>query len=103
MILAQIRLLSNRRRRSGLPLCFRRRRDLALIAGLAWSLAALAQTPADLTQASLEDLMNIQVTSVSKREQRLSKTGAAVFVITQEDIERSGARDLPMCCAWHRA
>lgn len=39
--------------------------------------------------------MNIQVTSVSKKEQRLSQTGAAVYVITQEDIRRSGATNIP--------
>lgn len=39
--------------------------------------------------------MNLQVTSVSKKEQQLSNAGAAVFVITQEDIRRSGATDLP--------
>jgi iron complex outermembrane receptor protein len=49
----------------------------------------------DLTQASLEDLMNIEVTSVSKKEQTLARTGAAVFVITQEDIHRSGATNIP--------
>jgi iron complex outermembrane receptor protein len=58
----------------------------------AWS---QAPRPRDLTQASLEDLMDIQVTSVSKKEQKLSKAGAAVFVITQEDIHRSGARNIP--------
>jgi len=56
-----------------------------------------AQTPAvnDLAQTSLEDLMNIQVTSVSKKEQKLSQAGAAVFVISQEDIRRSGATNIP--------
>jgi len=44
---------------------------------------------------SLEDLMNVQVTSVSKKGQKLAKTGAAVFVITQEDIHRSGATNIP--------
>ncbi|MGA2879301.1 MAG: TonB-dependent receptor [Bryobacteraceae bacterium] len=60
-----------------------------------WS--SLAQQPNnyDLSQSSLEDLMNIQVTSVSKKEQKLSKTGAAIFVITQEDIRRSGATNIP--------
>jgi hypothetical protein len=39
-----------------------------------------AQSPAhrDLTQASLEGLMNVEVTSVSKKEQKLSRTGVAV-------------------------
>ena len=58
--------------------------------------ALLGQSPPpDLSQASLEDLMNLKVTSVSKKEQKLSKTGAAIFVITQEDIRRSGATNIP--------
>src|SRR6266404_7407005 len=51
--------------------------------------------PADLADASLEELMNIQVTSVSKKEQKLGKAGAAIYVITQEDIRRSGATNIP--------
>ena len=39
--------------------------------------------------------MNVKVTSVSKREQSLSRTAAAVFVINQEDIRRSGATNIP--------
>ncbi len=66
---------------------------LILVAALA-TLPGMAQQP-DLSQASLEDLMNMQVTSVSKKEQNLSKTGAAIFVITQEDIRRSGATNIP--------
>jgi iron complex outermembrane receptor protein len=53
-----------------------------------------AQTP-DLTQKSLEDLMNIQVTSVSKKQQTTSQAAAAVFVISREDIRRSGALNIP--------
>src|ERR1700676_4474956 len=69
--------------------------SLALCSGLAIPSAAQTTDPRDLTQASLEDLMNIQVTSVSKKEQKLAKTGAAIFVITQEDIRRSGATSIP--------
>ncbi len=58
--------------------------------------AGWAQTPpADLTKVSVEDLMNITVTSVARKEQTLSKTGAAIFVITQDDIQRSGAANIP--------
>jgi len=39
--------------------------------------------------------MNLKVTSVSKREQSLAHTAAAVFVIGAEDIRRSGAINLP--------
>lgn len=71
--------------------------DAVIILLLASSLGGQAQTAnnPDLTQVSLEDLMNIRVTSVSKKEQRLLKTPAAVFVITQEDIHRSGATNIP--------
>ena len=53
---------------------------------------AFSQTlPApNLADDTLEELMNIQVTSVSKRGQRLGKTAASVYVITAEDIRRSG-------------
>jgi iron complex outermembrane recepter protein len=51
--------------------------------------------PVDLTDKSLEDLMNTEVTSVSKKDQKLSQVAAAVFVITQEDIGRSGANNIP--------
>jgi iron complex outermembrane receptor protein len=73
------------------------RMKFSLAIALLASIASPAQNPSkiDLAQASLEDLMNVQVTSVSKKEQKLSKTGAAVFVITQEDIRRSGATNIP--------
>ncbi len=57
------------------------------------------QTPSspqkDLTSTSIEDLMNMEVTSASKKGQKLSKVAAAIFVITQEDIRRSGATNIP--------
>src|SRR6266852_6897826 len=49
----------------------------------------------DLTQESIENLMNMEVTSVSKKEQKLSQVAAAIFVITQEDIRHSGATNIP--------
>jgi len=51
--------------------------------------------PEDLTLMSLEDLLSIQVTSVSKKAESLSETAAAVYVITQEEIRRSGATTIP--------
>jgi iron complex outermembrane recepter protein len=64
---------------------------LVLLAGAAKG----QKTARDLTESSLEDLMNIEVTTVSKKEQRLSQTPAAIYVITQEDIRRSGMTSLP--------
>jgi iron complex outermembrane recepter protein len=57
----------------------------------AWS----QQKPPDLTEQSLEDLMNIEVTSVSKTQETLSRTAAADFVISPEDIRRSSATNIP--------
>lgn len=54
-----------------------------------------APNPAALTHLSLEDLMNIEVTSVSKRAQRVSEAPAAITVITQEEIRRSGMSSIP--------
>ncbi len=48
-----------------------------------------------LNDFSLEDLMDIEVTSVSRKAQKLSDTAAAVFVITNEDIKRSGVTSIP--------
>ena len=50
---------------------------------------------ADLFDMSLEQLMDVVVTSVSKRSQPLSSAAAAVHVISAEDIRRSGATNLP--------
>lgn len=52
-------------------------------------------SPGDLTQVSLENLMNMEVTSVSKKEQKLSQVAASIFVITQDDIHHSGATNIP--------
>ncbi len=49
----------------------------------------------ELTHLSIEDLMDIQVTSVSKKSQSLSDSAAAVFVITSDDIKNSGATAIP--------
>lgn len=53
------------------------------------------QTVEKLRDFSLEDLANITVTSVSKYAEPLGLAPASVFVITAEDIRRSGATSLP--------
>ena len=53
------------------------------------------QRPGDLANLSLDELMNVDVTSVSKKEQKLFQTPAAVYVITQEEIRRSGMTSIP--------
>lgn len=44
---------------------------------------------------SVEDLLNVEVTSVAKKAQSLNDAPAAAFVITNEDIKRSGATSIP--------
>ena len=48
-----------------------------------------------LADLSLEDSVKMEVTSVSRKAQRLSDTAAAVTVLSREDIRRTGARNIP--------
>jgi len=50
---------------------------------------------ADLSSLSLEQLTHLEVNTVSRREQKLFETPAAAFVITREEILRSGAASVP--------
>ena len=49
----------------------------------------------DLFDLSLEQLSNVEVTSVSRRAERLQDAAASIFVISADDIRRSGATSLP--------
>jgi Outer membrane receptor for ferrienterochelin and colicins len=55
----------------------------------------LASTAGALKHLSIEELMDIEVTSVSRAPETLSSAAAAVGVITDEDIRRSGATTIP--------
>ncbi|WP_309477316.1 TonB-dependent receptor plug domain-containing protein [Nitrosomonas supralitoralis] len=44
---------------------------------------------------SIDELMNVKVTTVSRTPQKLSQVASAIFVITQDDIRRSGATSIP--------
>ncbi len=60
-----------------------------------FSPAFAVEQQAVLTEMSLEELMNVEVTSVGRKPQRTGDVAAAVFVITQDDIRRSGATSVP--------
>lgn len=51
--------------------------------------------PDALKRLSLEALLNLEVTSVSKRPEKLSETASAIQVVTGDDIRRSGAASIP--------
>jgi iron complex outermembrane receptor protein len=61
----------------------------------ATSAANDALTIGDLKQLNVEDLMNLQVTSVARHSEKLIETASAIRVITQEEIRRSGATSIP--------
>ena len=68
---------------------------------LAAAVTAFLSTPLiaaedpDLFDLTLEELVNLEVTSVSRRAERLAETTSAVYVITGEDIERYGIASVP--------
>ncbi|HEY2546013.1 MAG TPA: TonB-dependent receptor plug domain-containing protein [Candidatus Acidoferrum sp.] len=70
---------------------------LCILLTIFFAVGSPAQNQAvpDVSKMSLEDLMNVEVTSVSKHTQRVADAAAAIFVITQEDIRRSGAANIP--------
>jgi iron complex outermembrane recepter protein len=68
------------------------------------SLVAAAAAPAgalelaaveELRRLSLEELVNLEITTVSRRPELLQDAAASVYVITSEEIRRSGANSLP--------
>jgi iron complex outermembrane receptor protein len=72
---------------------------LALMAPFQNSRAQTVDTskaaPQNLKQLSLEQLGNLEVTTVSKVPAEIQRTAAAIYVLTQEDIRRSGATSIP--------
>jgi len=57
--------------------------------------SAAEDVQAHVLSLSLEELMEVTVTSVSRKKERQFEAAAAVHVITQEDIRRSGATTIP--------
>jgi iron complex outermembrane receptor protein len=73
-----------------------------LLSFAGWLQQSWAQTkqsdqdsPGNLKQLSLAQLGDVEVTTVSKQPQQVQRTPAAIFVITPEDIRRSGATSIP--------
>jgi iron complex outermembrane receptor protein len=88
------------RRVTALRVCLTGMSWLLVFAGLArvtWAADPDAgkDGSAPLKQLSLAELGNVEVTTASKEPEEVWKTPAAIYVITQEDIHRSGATNLP--------
>lgn len=59
------------------------------------SATGLAARGQDISSMNIEQLLQVEVTSVSKSKEPLARSAAAIYVITQEDIRRSGATSVP--------
>ena len=59
------------------------------------SLDSAAASPSELKKLALEQLVDMEITSASRRPEKLSETSSAVDVITAEDIERAGVTNIP--------
>jgi iron complex outermembrane receptor protein len=69
---------------------------LSLAAAVVTTIPARSQeTPKDLGSKSIEELMNIEVTSPSKKTESLLEAPAAIFVVTGQDIVRGGFSSIP--------
>lgn len=72
---------------------------LSCAAHSSWAQSAqsdqINQSNEPLKQLSLEQLGNVEVTTVTKEPEEVWNTPAAIYVITQDDIRRSGARSIP--------
>ena len=75
----------------------RKFRTCSLVPLFIYSLSSQAQSLDDLKNLSLEDFSNLDVvvTSLSRKLQKLIDAAAAVYVISNEDIQRSGATNIP--------
>lgn len=73
--------------------CLRAR--LRLVVSACLTAFGTSVTAQDVAVLSLEDLLKTEVSTVSRKSQRLSETAAAVFVLTGDEIQRSGVTSIP--------
>ncbi len=66
-----------------------------LLAGNSLASSQTESNPLALKHLSLEDLVNLEVVSASKKVEKLTETDAAIFVITGDQLRRSGFTSLP--------
>lgn len=52
-------------------------------------------SPAELKKIPLEELVDVEISSASRRPEPLSQASSAIDVITGEEIERAGATNIP--------
>jgi iron complex outermembrane receptor protein len=67
----------------------------ALLSSASMAVAAEEVDLKGMLSLSLAELSEIEVTSVSKKAEKETEAAAAIYVITQDDIKRSGATAIP--------
>lgn len=74
---------------------FQNHKPLLFLLGMTLSFVSYGQEDeADMLDMSLEDLMNMEVTSVSKKAERLQDVASSIYVVSSEDILNSGATNI---------
>ncbi|MDC0359016.1 TonB-dependent receptor [Oligoflexia bacterium] len=68
---------------------------LLLLTGLVLCVTPASAGDRALIKLSLEELMEMEVTSVARKPQKRSDSAAAIYVITQEDLRRAGVNSVP--------
>jgi len=69
---------------------------LAVLSFISFAVFAdIKNTPPELADLSFDELMQVNITSVSKKNEKLSAASAAVYVVTRNEIRRSGATSIP--------
>ena len=68
---------------------------LSMVPSVLWAADDHTQDISGLLNLSLQQLSDVEITSVSKRAEKSSQAAAAIYVITQEDIRRSGMQSVP--------
>ena len=74
----------------------RHRNHFTIVLFFYFSLSSVVYSePSELLELSVEDLLNVEVISVSKKAKSLNDSPAAIYVISQDDIKRIGATSIP--------
>jgi iron complex outermembrane receptor protein len=68
---------------------------LHAVGALAAEQPVVPTSPADIASLSIDELANIEISSVSKKLEPLSEAAASIYVITRDDIRRYGATSIP--------
>ena len=73
----------------------RKARTLFVFLILLTGYSAGQERTSELADMTLEELANVRITTIGRKQQEAAHIPAAVYIITQEEIRRSGATSIP--------